>query len=141
MSMYKNVVLPTDGSSNAEEAARHAFDLAKRYGAQLHVLHVVDTYRYGEPALSSTELVVESLEESGDEILNQFVERAEAAGLDVHARLCHGRPSNEIVDYAATVDEGLVVICAQGHTHDRPGQIGGVANRVLRTSSRPVLIV
>lgn len=141
MSMYKHIILPIDGSPNADEAASHAIDLAKRYDAQLHVLHVVDTYRYGEPALSSTELVIEGLEESGDEILSRFVERAEAAGIHVETRLCHGRPSNEIVDYASAVDEGLVVIGAQGQTHDRPGQLGGVANRVLRTSPRPVLLV
>lgn len=141
MSMYKHIILPIDGSPNADEAARHAIDLAGRYDAQLHVLHVVDTHRYSEPALSSTELVIESLEADGGEILTRLVERAEAAGLDVESRLCHGRPSSEIVEYAETVEEGLVVIGAQGHTHDRPGQIGGVANRVLRTSPRPVLIV
>lgn len=40
--MYDHVLLPVDADEDADAAAEHAFDLAERYGATLHVVHVVE---------------------------------------------------------------------------------------------------
>ena len=139
--MYEHVILPVDGSTGSDKAAEHALGIAERFDADLHVLHVVDTHRYGEPALSNAELVIDGLEDRGDELIKKFVARAAAVGVDTQSRLCRGYPSQEIVDYAGTVDAGLVVIGTQGLTHDRPGHLGGVADRVVRSCPQPVLLV
>ncbi len=44
MVTYKNMLFCTDFSANAQAALPHAIDLAKKYGATLHVVHV-----YQEP--------------------------------------------------------------------------------------------
>ena len=139
--MYEHVILPVDGSAKSNKAADHALGIAKRFDADLHVLHVIDTHRYGEPALSNAELVIDGLEDRGDELIREFVDRAAEVGVDTQSRLCRGYPSREIVDYAGTVDAGLVVIGTQGLTHDRPGHLGGVADRVVRSCPQPVLLV
>jgi nucleotide-binding universal stress UspA family protein len=139
--MYEHVILPVDGSAGSDKAAEHALGIAERFDADLHVLHVIDTHRYGEPALSNAELVIDGLEDRGDELIKKFVARAAAAGVDAQSRLCRGYPSSEIVSYAGTVDAGLVVIGTQGLTHDRPGHLGGVADRVVRSCPQPVLLV
>lgn len=41
--MYDEVLILTDRSRNASMAADHGISLAKRYGATVHVLHVIDT--------------------------------------------------------------------------------------------------
>ena len=139
--MYEHVILPVDGSAGSNKAAEHALTIAERFDADLHVIHVVDTHRYGEPALSNAELVIDGLEDRGDDLLREFVDRAASVGVDAQSRLCRGYPSREIVDYAGTVDAGVVVIGTQGLTHDRPGHLGGVADRVVRSCPRPVLLV
>jgi len=53
------IVVATDGSDGGDRAVEHALELANRYGAALHAMFVVDTDRYGEPALSTAELVAE----------------------------------------------------------------------------------
>jgi nucleotide-binding universal stress UspA family protein len=41
--MYNRILVPTDGSATAEAAMERANDLAKRYEADVHVLHVIDS--------------------------------------------------------------------------------------------------
>ena len=45
MSMIKRILVPTDFSTTSDIAVGYGIDLAKRYGATMHLLHVVeDTY-------------------------------------------------------------------------------------------------
>jgi len=50
------ILLATDGSADARQAAREALDLAEERDATLHVICVVDERRFDDPALSSAEL-------------------------------------------------------------------------------------
>jgi len=63
------IVVATDGSDGGDRAVEHALELANRYGAALHAMFAVDTDRYGEPALSTAELVVNEIEDTGHELV------------------------------------------------------------------------
>ena len=41
--MYTDILIPTDGSDNVEPAIKYGLDLARRYDATVHALHVVDS--------------------------------------------------------------------------------------------------
>ncbi|WP_435359907.1 universal stress protein [Haloarchaeobius sp. DFWS5] len=137
--MYRRILVPTDGSEGAERAAEYALDLAGRYGSDVHGLFVVDTSVYDEPALSSTELVIDDLEDWGAGLLNDLSRRSAERDLDYESRLCHGLPHDEILTYADAVDADLIVMGYQGQTHRT--HIGSVADRVVRLGDRPVLTV
>ncbi|WP_267641526.1 universal stress protein [Haloarchaeobius amylolyticus] len=137
--MYQRILVPTDGSAGAERATEYALELAERYDSAVHALFVVDTAVYDEPALSSTELVIDDLEDWGAELLNEMASRAHEAGLDFECKLCHGRPHEEILSYADVVDADLVVMGYQGQSHRK--RIGSVADRVVTEADRPVLTV
>lgn len=139
--MYDTILVPTDGSDGANRAVRHAVELAERFGATLHAMYVVDTRRYGEPGLSSTELVINDLEAEGESLLSDVTERAERHGVETVTRCCHGVPSEEIVAHADGVDADVIVVGYQGQTHARPGHIGSVVERVVRNAGRPVFVV
>ncbi len=51
--MYERILLPTDGSDEAKQAAAHAIDLAEKYDATLDVLSVVDTRAYDTEGITS----------------------------------------------------------------------------------------
>ncbi|MFC4357861.1 universal stress protein [Halobium salinum] len=138
--MYDTILVPVDGSDPSNRAVEHAFELAERFDAAIHAIHVVDTHRYGEPALSSTELVVDELEARGHDLLEELMDRADNIGVAVEPRVCHGDPADEIVAHADAVDADLVVVGFQGQSHRRPGRLGSVADRVLRSVDRPVLV-
>ncbi|MFD1563364.1 universal stress protein [Haloarchaeobius amylolyticus] len=137
--MYDTILVPTDGSDPANRAAKHALALAEQYDAQVDALYCVETHRYGEPALSSAEIVLNDLEERGQALLDDLADRGDNYGIEVSTCLCHGRPWEEIRARADDVDADLIVIGYQGQSHSRGGKIGSVAERVVRAADRPVL--
>lgn len=139
--MYDTILVPTDGSEDADRAVRYALEQAARFDAALHTLFVVDTRLHGEPALSSTELVVDDLEDEGQRLLDAVRERADERGVDVVTRCCHGVPHEEIVEYGAEVEADAIFLGYQGRGHTRGDHIGSVAERVVRHAGRPVFVV
>lgn len=137
--MYDTILVPTDGSDHAEWAFERAVELADRTGSSLSLLHVVDTSRIGEPALSSAELVVDQLEDDGTALLKGLAQRAHERGLDTELHNCHGEPSREIRQYADEIDADLVVMGYQGEDHDRT--LGTVTAQVVKACERPVMLV
>lgn len=138
---YEVIVAPTDGSDRARRAAERAIDLASRYDAALHFLYVVDTHTYGEPALSSGELLLDDMEAKGEAVVRELATAAADAGVEATCRVCHGTPSSEIVDYAEGVDADLLVLGARGRTQGGTGHLGGVTNRVVHRANGAVLVV
>jgi nucleotide-binding universal stress UspA family protein len=137
--MYDTILVPTDGSDPANRAVEHALEIAEQFGATVHALYVVDTDRYGEPALSSAEIVLQELEGDGRELVADIVDRADAHGVAAETRVCHGAPHEEIVTYADEIDADLVILGYQGHSHRMEGHMGSVADRVAHAAGRPVL--
>jgi len=139
--MYDTVLVGTDGSASANRAVTHALDEAEQHDAALHAIFVVDTGRYAEPALSSSELVTDEIEDWGQNELQEVTERASDISVPVTTRCCHGTPHEEIVGYADAIDADAIVLGYQGHSHSKTDHFGSVADRVLRSAGRPVLIV
>ncbi|WP_255197395.1 universal stress protein [Halorarius litoreus] len=135
---YDTILVPYDGSDGANRAVEHAFDLAQQYDATVHALFVVDTRSFGEPALSSVELVVDEVEDEGHRLLDAVADRAEAQGVQFESLLRHGVPHDEVVARATDIDADLVIMGFHGRTHD--SRIGSVVERVVRDGGRPVLV-
>lgn len=138
--MYGTILLATDGSPYSVAAADNAIDLAAQYDASLHVVSVVEMDVAFSEAIS--EQILEDLEGRSRATVDEVATRAQGHGVtDVHTAIVRGTPHREIVDYAEEHDADLVVV----GTHGRRGLdrllLGSVAERILRTSSRPVLIV
>ncbi len=137
--MYDMILVPTDGSDRANRAVEYALDLADTYDADVHAMYCVETHRYGEPALSSTEIVLDNLEDQGAAMLEKIADQADNAGIGCTWNVCHGRPWEAVREKAAQLDADLIVIGGQGQGHNRTNRIGSVAERIVRTTDRPVL--
>ena len=137
--MGTHILVPTDGSDHAERAFDHALRMADNAGGELHLLHVVDTDRYGEPALSSSELVITEQEDEGSTLLKRLAVLAGQRGVPTSMDQCHGDPVDEILDCIEHDDIDTVVMGRQGFDHRR--SLGSVAERVLRQSPAEVVLV
>ena len=135
--MYETILVGTDGSKSANRAVEHAMNTAEKHDAELHALTVVNTKRYGEPSLSSYELVLNELEDRGNAQLKAVKTDADERGLEVVTDCHHGDPSQEIISYADDVDADVIVLGAQGRTHPK-SEIGSTADRVVRETDRIV---
>lgn len=139
--MYETILVGTDGSAPANRAVVQALEQAQHSGATLHAIFVVDTGLFGEPALSSTELVTDELEDRAQEQLEEVVDRGDNLDVEVITRCCHGSPHEEILEYADGIDADLIVLGYQGQSHDKTDHIGSVTERVVRNAERSVLVV
>ena len=82
--------------------------------------------------------VVDTLEDEGRETVDEYVERADERGVDAVDVVLQGRPHEVIVEYAeANVD--LVVMPNRGREGVAQRLLGSTTERVVRTSSVPVL--
>lgn len=138
--MYDTILVGTDGSDGGNRAVEFAIDLAEQYDGAVYGIDVVNTDRYGEPALSSAELVLDEIEDRAQNVLEDLREVAEPAGVPVETHLSHGTPHEAISDLADEIDADVIVLGYQGRTQ-RGAHVGSVANRVLNSTDRPVLLV
>ena len=135
------ILLATDGSEEAELAARTAADLAAKTGSELHVVHVLalppETLHdpFGTDARRE-------FEKRGREKLDELVGRLEASGGEVAgAPFGFGSPAAEIVARAEELGTGMVVLASRGLGAMRRALMGGVSDSVVRHAPCPVLVV
>lgn len=133
--MLEDVLIPTDGSDEADIAIDHGLDLAARFDATAHVLHVVDVRR------TQTGPHREEWEQDGETYVAAVADRATDAGVAVERSVRTGYPEDCILAYADEHDVDLVAMGTHGRTGVRRYVLGSVADRVVRLADVPVLTV
>lgn len=136
--MYEDVLFPTDGESGSDTGFDRAVEVAETFDARLHVLYVADTTRDSVTNLRGT--VVDILEREGQEVVDEYVERAEDRGVDAVDVVLQGQPHAVIAEYAGS-EADVVVMPTRGRAGISEHLLGSTTERVVRTSAVPVLTV
>ena len=143
--MYDRILLPTDMSAGVDRVIEHAIDAADRYGAELHVLYVVDADAYssypGDEYVHEFEGLEHALEESGEDAVEAITERADDAGVATVTVVRHGVPHEVILEYMDEADIDLTVLGSKNRSGEYRRLLGSVADRVANMAERPVTIV
>ena len=141
--MYEKVLVATGGSPWSDAAVAYATALAARLGAKLHILTVLASpVAYTMPdVMSSSELLMESVERQGQELLEQAVAHVESAGVAYETSLKWGNVPETILQTAA--DEGcdLITLGSRVVTGWKRLMVGRTLNAVASKAERPVLII
>jgi nucleotide-binding universal stress UspA family protein len=139
---YRNIAIATDGSENTTKAISYGIEIAKLSGATVHALYVVDTSSFSTiPMDAGWEEMYEILRKEGGRAIYEVKERGEAAGVEVREVLWEGHPSTEIINFAENNDIDLIVMGTLGKTGLDRFLMGSVAEKVVRNSKVPVLVV
>ena len=139
---YRNIVIATDGSENTQRAISYGIEIAKLSGATAHALYVVDTSSFSSiPMDAGWEEMYEILRKEGEKAVYEVKERGEAAGVEVREVFLEGHPSTEIIKFAENNDIDLIVMGTLGKTGLDRFLLGSVAEKVVRNSKVPVLVV
>ena len=139
------ILLATDGSGEAELAARTAIDLTDSTGSELHVVHVGRLPNFltnGPGTIGYDRRLYEKLEEESREELRKLTWRVKVAGGNVaesHLRI--GGVAEEIVHLAEELGAGLIVMGSRGHGGIRRAIMGSVSDSVVRHAHCPVMVV
>ena len=138
------ILVATDFSEPSEVALNYGRDLARAYGATLHVLHVIEDMLtfYGADvgfALADAEQNIESavLRE-----LDSTIARVDSDSSSVHAAVTRGtNVAHAITEYAKDNAVDLIVVGTHGRGAVSRFLMGSVAERVVRSAPCPVLTV
>lgn len=138
--MYDHILLATDGSENAKRATRHALDLARQYGAELHAVYVIETRTGYDNAIVDPEVVRQNLREEGEDALAR-VESQANSDISVVTSIRRGSPPEELLEYLETQDIDLAVMGAKGRSAFKTILLGSTTEALLRADVVPVLVV
>ena len=134
------ILLATDGSREAELAARTAADLANSTTSELHVLNVAG----GRAYYTESPEVTEQLRQRAEQLLDEQVGKIKEAGgtvAETHIRVVAEHRDRAIVDLAEEVGAGLIVMGSRGQGGVKRALLGSVSDSVVRHAHCPVLVV
>ncbi|AEH39144.1 universal stress protein [Halopiger xanaduensis] len=144
---YSDVLVPTDGSEIAADAARHGAAVGRRYDSTVHVLNVVDLQAAGG-AFNAGGLdreFVGRLEADGESIVEDVATEIDGAAPDVTTAVVRttsfGGVAAGVREYVDENDIDLIVMGARGRSNLGRQVLGSVTSALLRTVEIPVLAV
>jgi nucleotide-binding universal stress UspA family protein len=138
---YTTIVVPLDGSVQAETAIDHAVRVAVA-GSTLHLFRVVDLVapNYLPEGTDRESLWAEQIEPA-EQYLALIASRLEAATLTVITKVGSGSAQRAICDYARAIDADLIAMTTHGRSGLGQLLLGSVASDVVRDCGRPVLLI
>ncbi|MFC7157170.1 universal stress protein [Halomarina halobia] len=139
--MYRNILVPVNGTAQSETAIPHAFDLAEDRDATVHALCAFSRgSRYGALSIESAEHREESLQERADRIVGNVADRAREAGVDCVTVTREGDPTEAILDYIDAADIDVVVIGGRKRSPAGKLLFGSVTQSIVLHTDVPVMI-
>ena len=139
--MTDRILVPYDGAPPSRDALEFAFDTYP--DAEITALYVVPTPESYFAAFegADVEKLVDHGEDHGTELLAQATATAEEHGRDIETELATGEPHHVIVDRATDGGYDAVVMGSHGREGLSRVILGSVAERVVRRSPIPVVVV
>ena len=146
MIAMKNVLVATDFGEAADTALAYGRELARKFNATLHVLHVAEnvyiTAFGAETYASFAPDLQRDIEESANRRLKDLtLDNDTGAPKTVAAVMTSGSPAFAIIDYANDHEIDLIVMGTHGRGTLGHFLMGSVAERVVRLAGCPVLTV
>lgn len=141
--LLKTILVPTDLSEGAEEALDYACDIARQFGATVHLIHVIGIPTLGVPELgvALTSTVIDSLIRDNQEALDALVLRKQNQATFGQTLLRTGDARELICQTAKDLDADLIVMGTHGRRGVSRALLGSVTETVVRSAPCPVLTV
>jgi nucleotide-binding universal stress UspA family protein len=143
MSRFRKILVPIDFSDHSSAALDLAIDLARTYGATLHLLHC---YPIDPGAISPYGIVIpegfdRDVREAAGNQLARWADKAAAANVAVEQHLSSMFPAEVIARTAEEIGADLIVMGTRGLSGLKHVLLGSIAERVLRLAPCPVMTV
>ena len=134
--MFARILVPTDFSAPSDAALTYGRELAARFDAELHLMHVAEN-----PFLRAVAMDRRALHDAAVRRLEERLTEAERQRGSVAIVEQSDEPAHEILQYAESADVDLIVMGTHGRTGLTRAVVGSVAEAVVRAASCPVLTV
>jgi nucleotide-binding universal stress UspA family protein len=141
--MYESVLVATDGSETADEAVKVATELAKAFGATLHIVSVYQGGRGGALRVPEMKMALPEGIDAASVAATQtesLASQARTKGVTAETHVVSGNPAEQIVAVAEEQHVDLIVVGNKGMRGVKR-VLGSVPNAVAHSASCSVLIV
>lgn len=137
--MTRHILVPVDGSSHSSAGLTYAF--VSFPDATFTAIYVIDTDRDSYRSAGSSQTNEERWRDQGERILEDALEVADDAGVDLETILEHGTPHSTILEYIVDQDVDHVVMGSHGESPIVRPFLGHVSEAVVRRASVSTTIV
>ena len=151
--IVQDILIPIDGSDHAKIAAEYGIQLAKKIGANLTGLHVMDLKLLHGPVFTDVSgsgipsyeefipAIESSLEERADAIIKDFTQQCKIAGITPQVKTVSGIIDDAIIAEAQGRCDWILLAQRGEHFHiDGGALLGSTTQSVVRRSGKPVLV-
>jgi len=143
---FRRILVPVDGSDTSMSVIGAAEKFGQLCGSDVLLLHVLPPYMPPGVILPGMEAAIpvtrpEPLRSAQDDVTKRAAERFGHAGLKTTRLSVEGEPASEILDLSRNRDMDLIALATHGRTGFSRWALGSVAERVLRSSEVPMLLV
>lgn len=141
--MFKNILVPVDGSDTCSHVFAKASALHSKFGSTIILLHVDEStiiQNYVNYPVQNLNIAIDGSERSA-EILKSAKEKLDVTEDHIREVVLTGEPASAILDVATQEGADLILICTHGMGTARRFLLGSVTNRVVHHADIPVMIV
>jgi nucleotide-binding universal stress UspA family protein len=145
--MFQEIVVATDGSDHALQAARMAGEIAQKFQAKLTLLSVFDMagrmtiYESGPENMLYVDALLRRGQEMHENVQRRTGEVLQEMGVPYQSRREAGHAVDTIVQVAEELKADLIVLGSRGLGGFKRFLMGSVSDGVLHHAHCPVLVV
>ena len=152
--MYKEILVPLDGSEISASSLSTARQLAEALGSRIHLLQVSSQTEefavmrgaeFGAMGSDYSQQVLDEVLNSQRDRIQRYLDEVGDAltsgGLEVVKATEDGQAADKIVDYAEAAGIDLIIMSTHGRGGVRRFLVGSVTDKVVRSTHLPVLVI
>ncbi|MFC2050106.1 universal stress protein [Chloroflexota bacterium] len=129
MSQLQEILVPLDGSGEAESVLSYLKDLAPRFGSHVHILGV----GIGRKTRRVNRLL--------EDYINRIANGLQSNNIKAEAVIRYGIAADKILDFTAENEIDLIIMATHGRSGMTRWWMGSVAEKVISEATAPVLLV
>ena len=140
----KSILFPTDFSEGSSQALKYAIDMAKKYGAKLHIVHMI--YDIAKASgwyvpHGSVDEMYKDIQDGAKKELEKFGVEEFSGMKDIERTVLMGVPHEEIMNFAKKNKIDLIIMGTHGRSGIDRILFGSTAAQVVSYAPCPVLTV
>ncbi len=140
----ENILVPVDFSKYSKNALANANEIAKSYGAKIHLLHIIEETIHPAFSLSGKSSIsdlVPGIEDDCRKRTEKMVKETVSSQIKYEIHVKGGRAASDIIGFAKENSTDLIVIATHGLTGLEHMLLGSVTEKVVRMAHCPVFTV
>jgi len=139
--MFDRILLPLDRSELAECVLPHAIAMARAFGSQVTLLHVMDTPREARWRRAMDPLNWQIRKAEATTYLTQVQQRLQAVGVVTDTQLLEGFAAEQIIGFSDTHAPHLIILSSHGQSGLSDWGVSSVVHKIALRAHTSVMIV